>query len=355
MIFNNFIQTLHLISLETLCLFLVFFVISFSWKKIFLYFSLKSYQSKQRLHQDEIPRIGGLIIYLFLSIVAFFLVESKYLNVILLSALPIVMIAGKEDLYHNTSPKLRLMMMILSAGLFIYLLPTKLPEIDLPILNQILEFGYLKEIFFIFCILVIINGNNFIDGTNGNMALSNVIQLISIALLADNVGDGNVVALVCLLLIPLVVFALFNFPFGKVFCGDTGAYFYGFAVSATIIYLFGVYNEILSWNAILILIYPSMELLFSFIRKKIFEKKSPFKADAKHLHSLIFRYLKNKNSALTNNSVVTIYLLPFIAPPQLLIYFYYDDINIIIFSIIILTILYFMAYNILIRRLVKKD
>jgi UDP-GlcNAc:undecaprenyl-phosphate/decaprenyl-phosphate GlcNAc-1-phosphate transferase len=355
MVIDQFLEILNLISFEVIGLLGVFFAISFFWKNIFAYLPLKPYHSRQRLHQDEIPRIAGLIIYLFLSIVAFFLVKSHYLNVILISVLPIVLIGSKEDLFHNTSPKLRLIMMILSAGLFIFLLPTQLPEVDFPVINQALSIGFMKELFFIFSILVIINGNNLIDGVNGNLAFTNVIQLISLLIMASIVGDDALAQLVCLLLIPLIVFTLFNFPFGKIFCGDTGAYFYGFAVSATIIYLFGVNNEILSWNAVLILIYPSMELLFSFVRKKIFEKKSPFIADAKHLHSLIFIYLKNKNSLLTNNSVVTIYLMPFIASPPLVIYFYYNDINIIIFSIIIFIIMYFMAYNILIKSLLKKD
>ncbi len=352
MMLNSFIEIFHTIFIEILALLLIFFFISFFWRKIFSFFSLKSYQAKQRLHQDEIPRIGGLSIYLFLSIVALCSIESHYLNVILISALPIIFIGSKEDVFHNTSPKFRLIAMALSAGLFIYLLPTKLPEIDFPILNQILAIGFMKEIFFIFSILVIINGNNLIDGVNGNMAFSNIIQLASVVLLACTVDDYKIVQLACLLLIPLIIFTLFNFPFGKIFCGDAGAYFYGFAISASVIYLFGTYHNLLSWNAVLILIYPAIELLFSFIRKKLFEKKSPFTADAKHLHSLIFRYLSKRNSEFNNNSFVTIFLIPFIMAP-LLSYLFYKDIFAIIFIIFILLVTYVMLYLFFLRRLSK--
>ena len=182
--FSSFIQTLHSVAFETGCLFVIFAAISFFWKKIFVLFSLKTYQSKQRLHQDEVPRIAGLMMYIFLTIVALFSIESHYLNVILISALPIILIGSKEDLFHNTSPKLRLIMMTISAGLLIYLLPTNLPEFDFPMINQILSIGFMKEIFFIFSILVIINGNNLIDGVNGNLAFTNIVQLISVGLLA---------------------------------------------------------------------------------------------------------------------------------------------------------------------------
>jgi len=273
--------------------------------------------------------------------------------VILVSALPIVLIGSKEDLFHNTSPKLRLIMMTISAGLFIYLLPTNLPKIDFPVINQILSIGFMKEIFFIFSILVIINGNNLIDGVNGNLALTNIIQLISVGLIAVMVGDDTILQLSCLLLIPLIIFTLFNFPFGKIFCGDAGAYFYGFTISASVIYLFGTHEDLLSWNAILILIYPSIELLFSFIRKRFFENKSPFTADAKHLHSLIYRYMNKQNSKCSNNSVVIFYFLPFIGTP-LLTYFLYEDIFANLFIIFLSFIVYILMYLYFLNKLSKQ-
>ena len=351
--FNNFIQTLHSVAFETGCLFMIFAAISIFWKKIFVFLSLKTYQSKQRLHQDEVPRIAGLMIYIFLTIVALFSIESHYLNVILISALPIVLIGSKEDLFHNTSPKLRLIMMTISAALLIYLLPSNLPEIDFPLINQILSMGFMKEIFFIFSILVIINGNNLIDGVNGNLAFTNIIQLISVGLLAFMVGDDVIVQLSCLLLLPLIVFAVFNFPFGKIFCGDAGAYFYGFAISASVIYLFGKYDQLLSWNAVLILIYPSIELLFSFIRKKIFENKSPLTPDTKHLHSLVFRCL-SKRLKLTNNSFVVIFLLPLITAPYL-VYLYFNNIIKIVIYIFLIFVIYFLMYLYFLNSISKDD
>lgn len=352
MVIDQFLEILNLISFEVIGLFGVFFAISFFWKNIFAYLPLKPYHSKQRLHQDEIPRIAGLINYLFLSIVAFFLVKSHYLNIILISALPILLIGCKEDLFHNTTPKLRLIMMTLSAGLFIFLLPTQLPEIDFPLINQILAIGFMKEVFFIFSILVIVNGNNLIDGVNGNMAFSNIIQLVSIALLASVVNDHKIVLLALLLLIPLIIFTMFNFPFGKIFYGDSGAYFYGFAISASIIYLFGIYGNLLSWNAVLILIYPAIELLFSFSRKKFFENKNPLSADAKHLHSIIFRYLIKNHSELNNNSFVTICLMPFIIAP-LLSYIYYENIYAIVSIMLILFFIYIASYLFFLKKITQ--
>ena len=333
-------------------LFGVFFTISFFWKKIYGSLSLKAYQSKQRLHQDEVPRIGGLIIYVFLTMTAFFVFDSQLLNMILLSAIPIIFIGAKEDLLHNTSPSLRLIFMVLSSSLFIYLLPTNLPKIDFPLISQLLSFAFMREIFFIFSILVIINGNNLIDGVNGNMAFTNIVQLCVLTFLAFTVDDIYIAEVCLILMIPLVIFLIFNFPFGKIFSGDAGSYFYGFAISASVIYLFGKYDQLFSWNAVLILIYPSMELLFSFIRKKMFENKSPFTPDTKHLHSLLFRHL-SRQFKITNNSFVAFYLAPLITAPYL-VYLYHNDIFSIIFSIFLILVIYILMYLYFLNLISKK-
>ena len=62
---NKLFEILQATSFEILGLFFIFFALSFFWEKIFSYFSLKTYQSKQRLHENEIPRIAGIIIYIF--------------------------------------------------------------------------------------------------------------------------------------------------------------------------------------------------------------------------------------------------------------------------------------------------
>lgn len=349
---DRFLDVLNLIYPQVFGLFLIFFMLSFFWEKIFVQFSLKAYQSKQRLHNDEISRVSGFFIFLFLIIVAMFSLKSNFLNIILISAIPIIIIGTKEDLFHNTSPKLRLIMMVLSAGLFIYLTPVQLPSIDFQLANTILSIGYMREIFFIFAILVIINGNNLIDGVNGNLAFSNMIQLLSILFLASIVSDEKIIELVYVLLIPLMIFTLFNFPFGRIFCGDAGAYFYGFSISASVIYLFGSYDNLLSWNAILILIYPSIELLFSFIRKKLVENNSPLIADTKHLHSLIYRFINRQNPEFNNNnSLVTICLLPFIVAP--LSTLFVEDIFGIFFIILLSIILYVMMYLFFLNKLSK--
>ena len=99
--------------------------------------------------------------------------------------------------------------------------------------------------------------------------------------------------------------------------GDLGAYFYGFVIGILIIYLFGKYHHLLAtWTAVLILFYPCMELLFSFIRK-IRNNKSPFDPDNRHLHTLIYKQINKvyKKSTLANSlttlSLFIFWIFPF--------------------------------------------
>jgi len=142
----------------------------------------------------------------------------------------------------------------------------------------------------------------------------------------------------------LFVFLLFNYPSGRIFIGDFGAYFYGFVISLLAIYTFGEYPELLTWLAVLVLSYPSIELLFSFIRKKL-NSKSPLEADDKHLHTLIYKkfFFKLGRHKLANN-ITTLSLFIFWMGPLIFYTFTTVSLLTIFCSILLLTFIYVLLY-----------
>jgi UDP-GlcNAc:undecaprenyl-phosphate GlcNAc-1-phosphate transferase len=330
------------LKLELMFLFFSMFLVAINWNMLFRLFKLPSYSSKQRLHHDEVPRLGGLIIFLFLSFLAFFKFESDLLTLLLISFIPIAFISIKEDFFHNTTPQARILLMIFGCLVFLIFTPSHFPVIDIPFVRQLLNLKFAGFAFFVFSMLVIINGNNLIDGVNGNMGMTNLIQLLVLATLGFEIGDYEFSSLCILFLIPLIIFLLFNFPFGKIFMGDFGAYFYGFTLSGLVIYFFGKYDNLLSWNAALILFYPAMELLFSFVRKKFFQKQSPLIPDAKHLHSLIYLSIR-KSKKNFNNSFSLIFLFPFTFC-SLFVLVSYDSLSKLIAIIVLFSIIYVCFY-----------
>ena len=242
--------------------------------------------------------------------------------------------------------------MVFSCLIFTLLMPGNFPTIDIPVVGKWLEVTPIQISFYVFSMMVIMNGNNLIDGVNGSMTITNIAQLIVLCLLSTIIGDSEFLQLCIFLILPLIVFLPFNFPFGKIFIGDTGAYLYGFLIGGLAIYFFGKHDEFLSWIAVFILLYPSIELLFSFIRKKFFENKNPMSADARHLHTLIYMYL-NTNRHFTNNSFVVIYLLPFILS-SFFSFLFIDSFFLLVMAMVSIVAIYILMYFYFLRLLQKK-
>ena len=319
--------------------------VSFFWSKIISKFKfIKLYKSVQRLHSSEIPRLGGLVIYSYLYYFNLEYLDNSFLNIILISFLPIAAISLLEDFRQDTYIGIRLFSMILGVLILFYKSKIQFPDLNLYFFNSLFKYYFINIIFFGFAILVMINGMNFIDGTNGLAGFTSIIQLTTLMYLSNEFNDDEIFKVSLFSIILIFCFILFNFPFGKIFLGDFGAYFLGFYISCLVIYFFGKHSSLISWNAVLLLFYPCFEILFSFIRKFFYEKKTPLTPDKKHLHSLIYRYysLKGK-SQLKSNNIATMSLLIFSACP-LFVIFIYKKLFLIFILIIILSILYVLTY-----------
>ena len=343
---HNFFEIFLSIKFLLIGLLLVLWVLSLYWQQIFKFLNLKSYKNIQRAHADEVSRLGGFIIYIYLLLICLLgFSEDFFIFSLLLSSFPFVIVALREDLYQDTSPFLRLISMIISCLFFFYLNPIDFPLIEFPYLGDLISIYPIGIVFFTFSILIIMNGMNLIDGMNGLFVFTAVFQLLSLAIVANIYDDFEIMNISFILLLPLLSFLLFNFPFGKIFIGDLGAYFYGFAISLVTIYFFGKHQELLSWSAALLLFYPSSELLYSYLRK-IINKQSPMDPDNEHLHSLIFnRLIKNVNTQNVSNARTTLILSFFWVLPPLLFIYNNDSIFFTLLSIMSLSILYIFMYK----------
>ena len=333
-------------TFELYLLFKIIFLISIYlllisyWNKSNNFF-LKKYNSVQRIHVGETPRIGGALSYLaifFFSII-YMKQHDNLILTLLISYIPILLTSLKDDIFQNSSPKFRLISMILSICLFFNVFSFDFPELNIfSIQNLLFHNNFFVQIFFLFSCLVMINGNNLIDGSNGLMAITNLCQLVALLFLFYSYGDLNIVRSIICFIIPLVVFLIFNYPFGKVFMGDSGAYLYGFLISLLVIIFFGKYPNANPLAAVLILFYPCYELLFTFIRK-IRNKVNPFKPDSSHLHTIIYKTHKYNNN-LTRNNFVLPKLFPFWFLPPILTTIFIQNQNGLFLSIFLLIVLY---------------
>lgn len=326
----------------------LYFLITLNWNK-FIKNSLleRKYDGIQRLHEGEVPRLGGFVF--ILSLIIFYLASSElqnllFLEAILLSSIPIIFIGLKEDLFQNTFVYSRLVCMIFSSLIFFTIYPVNFPSMEIYFIQLINNSIFLQYIFFITCLIVVMNGNNMIDGAHGLMSLANLFQCLSLFYLMYFTNDYSLFIYLSIIIFALLIFLIFNYPFGKIFMGDTGAYFFGFIIANLIIVFFGNHPEITPWYAAIILFYPAFELFFSFLRRAL-NNKNPLKADVSHLHSLAYFYVKSKFPESKNhNALVTPFLLIILLLPLINLYLTINFGLNVFFSLIIFTFLYFMYF-----------
>ena len=182
----------------------------------------------------------------------------------------------------------------------VHLVSTKILFLDFILKNIAFSFFFTA-----FCFLILINGTNFIDGTNGNVLIYYFIISILIFILKTNelytISNKNIFLIIELIFILLI----FNYR-NKFYLGDSGSFLFGslFGLILMQLYLENMKN-VSSFFIVLVLWYPAFENLFSILRKFYFSK-SPIDADNNHLHQLLYFFLIKKiflNKILVNNSV----------------------------------------------------
>lgn len=342
-----------------LSLFLTFFL-SFYWPKLLSIFNfLKIYKASHKIHDNEISRLGGLVIFIFIFNILFY-IENSTITILILKllffSLPIVIIAIKEDIFHNSKISNRFICMIISSTLAMLYID-HFPVIDLSFFTYLQStLDNFEIIFYILCCIVVINGTNFIDGINGLLSLTVIFQILSLIFLSNEFLDRDILEIAIYLLLPILIFTAFNFPFGKIFIGDLGAYFLGFIIALIVIMFFGRHDKLSYINAILIFIYPAFELFFSFFRK-ILLKKNPFHPDKEHLHTKVYLFLNNMmNSSFKSNIFAISLLSPFWLGPFLFIIYFYENTRYLILAIfifIITYVLYYFLFNYLGKKYLK--
>ena len=265
-------------------LILIFFISKFIFKNL----KSKFYEKHQKLAgKESIPLIGGIVIFIYYS----YTVSINDLNFLVISFL-ILLLGFFSDNNSIQSPKLRLILQTLILTTFIYISDLQIDDLRNDFLNNFLTNYYFGLFFTTFCLLVLINGSNFIDGLDGlNLGYFFIVTFIVFYIARTNniEIDENKIKVIFYLISFLLIMNIKNF----LYLGDSGSYLIGFIFGVFLIEL-NNYNYFLSpYYIALLLWYPAFENLFSIIRKKI-KKKDPLKPDNNHLHQLLFNFFKKK-------------------------------------------------------------
>ena len=322
---------------------LIFFFIFLSQKySILNSFSGDAHQ--KFVEKDNVPLIGGIFILLGFIIIFY----SLYLNFLILSIL-IFSLGIFSDLKIIKSPQTRFILQIISILIFIYFNNFLIFDTRIFFLNEILENKYFNYLFALFCLTILVNGSNFIDGLN--TLLIGYYLVVSFFLLKTGlIGTiGFEIEIFYKWFLLLVFLYFFNF-FKKIFMGDSGAYLLGLIYGFFIIKIHQNNPLVSPFFIILMLWYPCFELLFSIIRKITFNK-SPLKPDNKHFHQIVFLYirkifkLKNQSANSLSGNLINLYNFLIIFWASQKIYDTQFQIILIILNIITYVFIYVRIFN----------
>lgn len=257
-------------------------------------FSVDSSTGVQKFHTAPTPRIAGIA--LVVGVLAGYSVSShgiaaaekrQILSAILMAGMPAFIFGLLEDITKKVSVKTRLLATMASGLLGWGITGVSLTSVDIWGIDWLLGFTVVSVLFTAFSVSGVANAINIIDGFNGLTAGVALIMLTAFGLIAREVADIPL-AFTCLIIAGAVLgFFLVNWPYGKIFLGDGGAYFLGFTLAWIAILLPARNPQVSPWASLLVCSYPIIEVLFSIYRRKFLRSNcDATQPDAAHLHSL---------------------------------------------------------------------
>ena len=234
------------------------------------------------------PFTGGTFILLSL----FFILPNTDIDLKIFIFL-IFMTGFLSDIGILKSANLRFIIQIVLVICSLIILDKYVQSVKSEFLDNLLMNNYFKLFFTSFCILIVINGTNFIDGLNTLVIGYYLIILIFISSFYKN-NDFLLVSHQIIIFISIILFSLLILnSLNLLYLGDNGAYLIAFFISIILIDLSSNLKNLSPYYIANLLWYPAYENLFSIIRK-LKNNKSALRPDNLHLHQLIFLYIKKK-------------------------------------------------------------
>lgn len=295
----------------------------------------------QRFHTDNTSRAGGVGIFIACvsACVVFFGFDKPILG-LLFGSLIIFLSGLAEDFSSALSPKLRLLLQCFGAFLACYTMHTYISDLSLGF-----TFPYMAGMLFsIFALVGVTNATNIIDGFNGLASGVCLLIFIAIAIVAYEVQDWDIFQIAFLSTAAILGFFVLNFPYGKIFLGDGGAYFLGFLAGFLLVALTqNPSNGVSAWFGLSLMIYPVWEVLFSIFRRKR-QKAHAMQPDSLHLHTLIFARL-GARKVPSANAKTSLLIIASIAPFMLISVLCYQHTVLLIALCVVFILIYTFAYR----------
>ncbi len=315
----------------------------------------------QASHLRPAPRVGGLAIWAG-SLAGLLVLGPSNMTltwlwpVLFIAALPVFVAGVVEDISKDVGSLKRLLAAFASAAIAWWLLGGVV-RVDVEWANWLLSFWPISLIFTVVAVGGCTHALNIIDGINGLAGMVAVLMAASLAAVAWQVQDYPIVLIATSLAFSTLGFLAWNFPFGRVFLGDGGAYFLGFMLAELAVLLVVRNPSISPFYALAVLFYPVFETMFS-IWRRLFKRNVPVdQPDSLHLHQLVFRRLVRVSVLRegrryvppTSNAMASPYLWGLVLIGLVPATIWWDNAWMLVLSLLVFSLCYIWLYASLVR------
>ena len=287
-------------------------------------FTLDNQSGPQKVHTKDVARVGGIAIFGSLALTLIFRLfyfESAYMGEILnglrvsiaLCAIPAFMVGVAEDLTKKAGVYVRLFGIASSSIAVFYYVPAQITRFGIAGIDVYLTLPLISLVITTFAISGLSNAYNLIDGFNGLASMVAILTLTSITYVSFKNNDPLLVSTSLILIGAIAGFFVWNYPNGRIFLGDGGAYLIGFFIAVLSLLLVSRHESVSPFYALIVNSYPVFETLFTIWRRKVHRGRKSMTPDGIHFHSLIYRRIlrwatRDKKTANLNNAKTSPYL-----------------------------------------------
>ena len=236
----------------------------------------------RKVHKEPIARVGGMAFAIgALVAIGYWAPSSPLILAILAGSLIIVIMGSLDDLF-DLRVRYKFGGQVLAAGVVAASTPiswqplSSLLGVDLP--------AWVSIAMTIFVLVTMTNAMNLSDGLDGLAGGLAFLSFGLVAYLAYHIHDSFVLYLVLPVMGGLLGFLRFNTYPARVFMGDGGSQFLGFALGVSALLLTQTDRSPISpWLVLFMFGVPLMDLV-AVTMQRLLRGGSPFKADREHMH-----------------------------------------------------------------------